>query len=349
MTHDPQDQDSLDWPLLTRYLTGELSPAESAAVERWFAADPKHRELLGELRSVWAASAGDTTGWDVDSAVASLRARALSAASVPPRAKPAPAAPRFALPKPRFPIAIAAGIVAILVGSGLLVQNRVAAYNAANPVAPQITDVTTRRAQQAEVQLADGSRVILGPSSRLSYSSDFNRKDRIVTLDGDAYFDVVHNAAKPFRVETARGVAEDIGTAFTVRVRDTSALQVVVAEGAVVLRAAVLHGTDSLVLRKAQLGRVLPNGALVFRSHVAPDAYLAWTRGQLVFEDTPLTEVAADLSRWYDADVRVANPKLALRHFSGQFERRSLSEAVHVIAAVAGVSVRRELTGWVFE
>lgn len=351
MTPEPEDHDrSIDWPLLTRYVTNEATAAERAAVDRWFAADPKHAELLEELRSVWVQTAGDMSGWDAERAIASLRAAAsnapVAARAIGPRRV---SAPHLAMPRQRFPIAIAAGIVGIVAISGVVVQRRVASYRAAHPAAAQVTDVTTRRAQQAEVHLNDGTRVILGPSTRLSYSTAFNVQDRTVSLDGDAYFDVVHNSAKPFRVKTARGVAEDIGTAFVVRVRDTSALQVVVAEGAVVLRSAKDAGGDSLVLRKSQLGRVLANGELVLRSGVAAEGYVAWTRGQLVFEDAPLTEVAADLSRWYDADVRVANPRLALRHFTGQFERRSVSEAVHVVAAVTGVTVRRKLKGWVFE
>jgi transmembrane sensor len=342
------DHEDVDWVLLTRYLTGELSAAERAAVERWFEADPKHRELLDELRSVWTVSAGETAGWNTERAIAALRSRA-SRAEKPARISAPHGTLRAFQRRERSLLPIAAAIIAMALGGGVFAYKRNVDYQAAHPVAPQVTDVTTRRGQQAEVHLTDGTRVVLGPATRLSYTTEFNHADRTVTLDGEAYFDVVHNAAKVFRVKTARGVAEDIGTAFVMRARggDTSALQVVVAEGAVMLRASA-SGGDSLLLKKSQLGRVLSNGQLAFRSGVDANAYLAWTRGQLVFEDASLTEVAADLSRWYDADVRVADPRLALRHFTGQFERRSLNEAVHVVAAVTGVPVRRELNGWTF-
>jgi transmembrane sensor len=217
-------------------------------------------------------------------------------------------------------------------------------------VAAAPTDVTTRPGQQAEVRLVDGTQVTLSPASKLTYPSDFGQRERTVVLDGEAYFTVVHDPARPFRVESAHGVAEDLGTAFVIRARGTSALQVVVTEGAVVLRPRPRPAgdTDSLVLTRGQLGRVLPDGELTFRSRVDTAGYLAWTRGELVFEDTPLAEVAAELSRWYAADVRVARPGLAGRRFSGRFERKSLDEAVKLVAAVADVSARRIDAGWIF-
>src|ERR1051325_6701234 len=76
-----QEPRQIDWELLTRYITGELSAPESAAVERWFAADARHREELERLRDVWVASHGDVTGWDADRALANLRNRAEPAAA----------------------------------------------------------------------------------------------------------------------------------------------------------------------------------------------------------------------------------------------------------------------------
>lgn len=358
-----QDPDNLDWVRLTRYLTGELSPAEAEAVERWFEADPRHRELLDELRAVWTATAGETAGWGTDAAVAELRRRALgsmerrsysvrSGAVVPAAQR---AAPRFTLARSRSWVPLAAGIAAVLIGAvGVTLHQSRSDAPPAVAAAP-LTDVVTQRAQQAEVRLADGSRVILGPTSRLSYATDFGARERTVVLEGEAYFDVVHDATRPFRVRTAQGVAEDIGTAFVVRARGEAPLQVVVTEGAVVLRppATVVptpasERRDSLLLMQGQFGRVLADGRLEFRPRVDTALYVAWTRGELVFEDTPLADVAEELSRWYDVDVSVANAALGRRHFSGRFSRRSIDEAVRLIASVADVSVRRGDAGWVF-
>jgi len=356
MSRNPE---GLDWVLLTRYLAGDLSPAEAETVERWFEADPRHRAVLDELRAVWTATAGETAGWDTEGAVAELRRRAAGAVERRSRSIGGAEAgrrpvPSFTLARPRSWVAIAAGIAAITagVGAGALAL-RSAARRPSPPVAAaaRATDVVTRRAQQAEVRLADGTRVVLGAASRLTYASDFGQRERTVVLDGEGYFDVVHDVSRPFRVRAGHSVAEDVGTAFVVRARGPGPVQVVVTEGAVALRPTVAGSpsADSLLLTRGQLGRVLPDGRLVFQAHVNTDAYLAWMSGQLVFENTPLAEVAKELSRWYDQDVRVADSTVASRRFSGRFSRGSLEEAVRLVASVTDVSARRSGAGWILK
>ena len=353
----PPHADDLDWTLLTRYLAGDLTPAEAETVERWFEADPRHRAVLDELRAVWAATAGETDGWDTERAVAELRRRAAGAAERRSLSLGSAAgrrlAPSFTLASRRSWVAMAAGIAAIAAGIGGVLVLRSAAHRASTPVLAKApaTDVVTQRGQQAEVRLGDGTRVVLGAASRLSYTSDYGQRERTVALDGEAYFDVVHDPSRPFRVRAGHGVAEDIGTAFVVRARGTAPLQVVVTDGAVALRPAIAGAPpgDSLLLTRGQLGRVLPDGRLTLQGHVALDAYLAWMSGELAFQNTPLSEVAEELSRWYDVDVRVADSTLARRRFSGRFARRSLEDAVRLVAGVADVSARHTSAGWIFE
>lgn len=349
-----QDADDLNWALLTRYLAGDLSPADVEVVERWFEADPRHRVLLNELRTVWAATGGETAEWNTERAVADLRRRTERAARRPASSSRGAqverlTGARFVLARGRSWAAFAAGIAAAVTGVvGLEHLAERSRPPAASP--PPATDITTRRGQQAEIRLADGSRVVLGAASHLSYEHDFGQRDRVVTLVGEAFFDVVHDSTNRFRVKTARGTAEDIGTAFVVKAHPSSALKVVVTSGAVVLRPMrdSSGARDSLFLVRGQLGSVLPNGKLARRG-VDSDAYLAWTRGELVFDQTPLNEVAEELSRWYDGDVTIARSALAGRQFSGRFSRRTLEEAVRLIADVADVAVQRTASGWAFK
>src|SRR3982751_821192 len=83
--------------------------------------------------------------------------------------------------------------------------------------APRRHDVVAAVAQQTRVTLGDGTRVVLNAGSRLSYADDFGRGTRDVVLDGEGYFDVVHDASRPFRVLARGSVAQDVGTRFVVR------------------------------------------------------------------------------------------------------------------------------------
>src|SRR5262249_789825 len=82
--------------------------------------------------------------------------------------------------------------------------------------AASVRTYATAVGKRDSIQLSDGSRVILGPDSRLTIRSDYGAKTRAVELVGDAYFDVRHDADKPFSVRVGRALVEDIGTTFAV-------------------------------------------------------------------------------------------------------------------------------------
>jgi len=138
---------------------------------------------------------------------------------------------------------LAAAAVLILVAAGsLLVHARWRAADAA------LQAFTTRRSQTAVLELPDGSRLMLGPASRLRLAADGSAfragTARDVYLEGEAYLEVKHDAARPFRVHTAAGVVEDIGTEFLVSAYpEAPGMRVVVATGAVALCAAALVGS----------------------------------------------------------------------------------------------------------
>src|SRR5262249_15541465 len=148
--------------------------------------------------------------------------------------------------------------------------------------------------------LGDGTAVLLGPESRLTVGADYGQHAREVRLEGEAYFTVRHDAARPFFVTTKYAVAHDLGTRFTVRARgDESGIRVVVAEGSVGLASI----RDSVVLGAADLGLVLPNGDVSRRGGANVGRWLAWTEGHLAFAETPLDQVAAELGRWFDVEI----------------------------------------------
>src|SRR5262249_20816465 len=102
-----------------------------------------------------------------------------------------------------------------------------------------VREVATSIGPRATIALGDGSRVVLGPRSRLSMPEHFGDGPRDVTLDGEAYFTVQHDAAHPFRVHAAGGDIEDVGTRFVVRAYAGEAtVRVIVADGQVSARRA---------------------------------------------------------------------------------------------------------------
>ena len=81
------------------------------------------------------------------------------------------------------------------------------------PAIPSETSIQVPEGSTSSFTLPDGTSVILNSGSRLSYLSDFGSTHRDVRLDGEAYFDVIHNEELPFRVNTDRLIVTDLGTA----------------------------------------------------------------------------------------------------------------------------------------
>jgi transmembrane sensor len=323
------DMIDTDWELLDRYLGGECTPEERDRFEQRLATDPQQREFVEGLR--------------------------LAGARLPPMPTLVP----ITTTRHRHDgnvrthrrwrgLAVAAGLVLAMVAR-VTTRSRLGILHMARDRSALHT-VSTRPAQRAEVRLPDGSAVVLGPASALRYRVPFASGEggRDVMLSGEAYFGVVHDARRPFRVHAGNTVTEDLGTRFDVRAyADEAAVRVVVADGAVALRAVTLTGTtlngsslrarSPVVLEHGSMGLVAASGETTVRSGGAAEEWLAWTQGRLVFVDRPLPEVLPQLSRWYDVDVRLGDSTLATKRLTATFENDPLADVLHAIGRALAV------------
>jgi transmembrane sensor len=165
-------------------------------------------------------------------------------------------------------------------------------------------------------------------------AADFGASRRDVYLDGEGYFEVVHDETRPFTVYAGNTSVRDIGTAFSVRsYAADSAVQVVVREGEV-----AVAGVGRL--RAGDIGRVSITGEVSVRRAVDVEPHLAWTSGRLTYTDAPLADVLADLRRWYGADVELADTAIMHLPFTGTLADTAPDEAVAQLAATMGLLVQ---------
>ena len=307
--------------LLDRYLAGEASAGDAQAVRDWLADHPDNPLLLDDLRLIRRVAAGRIPESSVDAAWAKAR-RALEVPRQPRRSR-----------RPLFVALAAAAVLIALIGTrGVL------------PRTPQWREYATTAAQRMVVRLRDGTQVTIAPKSRVRYAADYGRARRELYLDGEAYFQVTPDSQRPLRVHTTQSVTEDLGTAFVVRAYDQSATEVVVAEGRVTLSRAdttAATRTPALVLEARDLGRLDPSGVTAVRRGVDVGRYLAWTRGVLAFDGTPLGDVVVTLGRWYNVEIRLADSALAARRLTATFQNESIDLVLQRIALTVGLRVER--------
>ena len=200
---------------------------------------------------------------------------------------------------------------------------------------PATRTVVTRDGQRDTVHLPDGSEAILAPGTTLRYTIAASTGVRELRLDGQAVFSVRHDTARPFRVQTARALIEDLGTTFAVReyAADT-VVRVAVRTGAVSVHTAAAPGTTAVTLHQGEAARVEPGGTVV-RLAGSDSAAWAWTAGRLVFDNTPLSDVLAELQRWYAVEFQLEDSTVLRQHVTGAFQSAApLSEVLDILGPI---------------
>ena len=337
--------DDLFLALLDRYLAGESTPAEAQIVRDWLALDAENRVMLDQLERVRSVvrnrppirSADDA--WnravrelELDKATDQSGAAAVQRERVSEIARVQPLARTRSMVGRRRSATWAAAATFLIVASAL-------AYRVSSRPQPIVAageedrNYVTSRGQRATIQLADGTQITIGPSSQLRVEGDFGKTSRDVALTGEAYFKVHHDDARPFRVHTSHGIAEDLGTEFIVSAFEgATSDQVVVSSGKVALGGATLS--------RGQLGRIDQSGKVKVVSGVDLDLHFGWIDGRVSFRDSRLDQALARLSRWYDVDFQLADSALGAMTLTASFKEESLSEVLESLNLTLGLRHR---------
>jgi transmembrane sensor len=328
--------ETMNWETIARYLAGESQAEEQAAVRQWLAAHPADAQMIGALDDVLGPltpGPESLAAIDVEAALAKSKARR---ATEPASSRPADQT--RVLPFGRrsvnwIPIAAAAGIV--------LVAGIWWSRPSSQPTTPVTTiasrTLTTPVGGRDSLVLPDGSQVMLGPGSSLVMAQGYGQTERRISLTGEAFFTVAHDAAKPFVVVANGAELRDVGTAFVVH-SDGGGVRVAVTEGVVELTVGRQAATR---LNAGDAASISPAGAVVAQRGVGARDDLAWTTGRLVFRDAPLTEVAEDLQRWYGVHLDIRDASLSRRPLSATFDGDSLGSVLQVISGALGATFER--------
>jgi transmembrane sensor len=317
------DREASEW--LARQRMTRLSSAEEAALKAW-AAEPGNAATFAEMSRTLED-------------VASLS----SLAELEPLG---PARRRALLPR-RNGQGVRQGAAA---GIGIAAAAVVAI--AVLPAIDQpLMQAATRIAEVRALTLPDGSRVTLGARSKIKVR--FERGVRRVELtDGEAFFEVVHDPARPFEVATGGTIIRDIGTKFDVK-RGAGGVEVAVLEGAVQVRErsllpaapTTLKAGERVTATQARIGPVVALVTRVGEVQAATAGAGEWRSGQLTYDDTRLADVVADLNRYYRPGVTLEPGALADTRLAASFKVGEIDKFLAELPTVAPVEVTRGADG----
>jgi len=307
---------------LSRYFAGEATAEERAQIEAWRNAAAENQRMFAAFQKIWQDATEKTPRLpSVDQAWAELSAQL----GLPPESAPARI---IEMKKPASPMARKifrsdgyrwAAAAVLLLGFATLIYQFF--YNT-----NELQKVNAAYGRHESVKLPDGSLVQLNSGSEIRFYENFPDSARLVTLSGEAYFEVTHDD-RPFFVNTGNAQIRVLGTKFGIRTRNDQT-RVTVREGRVSLRGLKAAPSSAVELTADQTSVCRQENLPETPRAVEAAHLLGWLEGKIVFEQTPLTEVVAELQRVYNVAIELSNPALGQNTITGSFQNKPVESVL---------------------
>lgn len=222
------------------------------------------------------------------------------------------------------------------------------------PDIASLMSIATPKGGTYQITLPDGSKVWLNSDSKLTYPSQFDQDERVVELEGEAYFEVSKTLQKlPFLVKTRDQTVEVLGTQFNISAyRDEPEVRTTLVEGSVKValvnngrgepNSRPLEPSHATILKPGQQSIVNNEKATV--NEVDVSAFIGWKDGFFIFNGTELRDAMKQLSRWYDVDI-IYEGTFPHTPFYGKISREDSLAEVLTILKEGKVNFRIEKQG----
>jgi transmembrane sensor len=200
--------------------------------------------------------------------------------------------------------------------------------------------IVAPRGTKKQLLLPDGSFVYLNSGSGIRIPSNFGIKTREVSLFGEAFFVVKHNAVKPFAIHSGKLLITDLGTAFDVKAYpEEKQINIAVESGKVRVEKNAGGKLEMFA------GAITHNQQLVYdeqsNSHmlspVQTSNLIAWQQNKLRFDNASMEEIARELDRWYNVTVKLSDHS-ACRRYTVSFNNEPINHVLNVLTRLAGIN-----------
>jgi transmembrane sensor len=369
-----QEHKEYTWNLIAKKLTGEASPEELQELEQLLRANPDLHYPMQTITDLWkAARPGDRKEAEHAFGRHLDRMKELNIDFDPSLAAAEDPEARDVYPFPRNRSKIthrrlmAASAMALLILAGVLFAYKYSIFfhgSANGQVAGTSADraaseVSTHNGSKTHLVLPDGTGIWLNAGSRITYDKNYGATLREVNLTGEAFFDVVHNADKPFLIHTARIDIRVLGTSFDVKSYSTDkTTEATLIRGSIEVsikdrpsEKIILKPNEKLVVANddSTLHRAIPvrhaNDAtdeplVVIRKPTYEQATGAiietsWVYNKLIFREEGFSELARQMERWYGVAIKFTNPAQERWKFTGTFQSETIQQALDALRMTA--------------
>ncbi len=244
----------------------------------------------------------------------------------------------------------AAACILIAAGLGVVLNQKNSHNNTITSSAENI--IVTKIGEHKNIQLPDGSKLVLNERSSVQFSKDFNNKTRSITLIGEAFFDVTHNPSKPFIIHTGYLDIKVLGTMFNVKSYPGQKFaETALFKGSVELTLRNEHNRKIILkpnekvsvdyneltpapqvtnVRKSELNMTDQEINSIADNH-SSIAEVLWDKPDLVFDNNSFEEIAIQLQRRYDIAINFEDESLKQYRFTGSFNDKNIMQVLDAL------------------
>lgn len=307
--------------LIASYLSGEASAAEASELSTWLREDADNMQLFRGIRKAWllqeALHVEKSTNLDNEWETLTSRTGLYNEST----------GKKLSIQARRSFLRVAAVFLLLIIPSMVYYWF----------LLPPDSDLLHAETQVLESTLPDGTQVALNAGSSLKYPENFKGKERKVTLQGEAFFDVTHDEQKAFVISAQDLQIKVLGTSFYVNTQsDENTMEVVLMEGSVQLD----FNEKQMVLEPGQKAVILKQSGEIVRQENTDPNLLAWKTRVLQFTDAPLHEIIDVLENVYHKDIVVLDPEINNRLITATFEGQSLEAILLVLQSTIGITAK---------
>ncbi len=318
--------------LLYKKLSGQLRPDEATALNDWLDNAAENRSIAASVEKAWTLS-GDYERKDVkidlDADFADLEKKMDEVEETTTISRKTIAKKRNLPPKRNW-LNIAAALV-ILVSVGFLLRNYFID-------SLQEQRISIGVGETKALTLGDGTKIWVNENSTISYPGVFDKKERRVTLSGEAFFEVTENPAQPFIIKTTAGEVKVLGTSFNVRdYPKEKEMQVEVLTGKV--QFSMPNEAGKLILTPNERGILNKKDKRLRKATEQFGNAAFWHTNKLVFTEQALEDVLQELEERFAVNIELSSSEMKKCPFTSTFDQKTLPEILKVIESVFGMKM----------
>lgn len=329
--------------LLAKKKSGEATPEEQKELNQYIHSIPDEEDILNQIDSLWNLPIdykNSITKEQTDIKWKSSKNKIFDNV-VEDNSLPIDSTKKVHFGN--FPkIAIAASIIGLLVYVGFSLKT-------SNSQDQKQNVVTTKNGSKSKIDLPDGTQVWLNAGSKIIYDESYGNKVRELQLIGEAYFDVVHNAEKPFIIHTKQMNIKVLGTAFNVRAyQNDKTTEAALIRGSIEV-SFPNRPNENLILKPNEKITILNNenvgpkntannnddksnvitlSKLNYEIKDSAVIETAWVKNKLIFKGQAFEQIAKDLERWFNVTIKIEDEYILTKKFTGTFNNETVEEAL---------------------